>query len=106
MWPFRLLSPTGFGIVAGRPPRESPFSLFNHPMASFGEASYGRWYIRRIFLKGEQSSFPGSAWERAAREALTPVKNRSEAEPRKQCIPRRSLGTRGIPVQWKVYADS
>src|SRR6266478_4296684 len=35
------------------------------------------------------SWFPGSAWEPTALEALPP-----EAEPRAQCVPRQSLGTR------------
>ena len=39
-------------------------------------------------------SFPGSAWERTAREALPPVGEAREAEPRRQPVPRRSLGTR------------
>jgi len=43
-------------------------------------------------------SFPGSAWERTAREALPPFVCRREAEPRKQCVPRRSLGTRMVAV--------
>src|SRR5438309_8165748 len=37
-----------------------------------------------------QTWFPGSAWEASALEALP-----HEAEPRAQCVPRQSLGTRG-----------
>jgi precorrin-4 C11-methyltransferase len=39
-------------------------------------------------------SFPGSAWEHTAREAPPPLADTSEAEPREQCVPRQSLGTR------------
>src|ERR1700680_126973 len=39
-------------------------------------------------------SFPGSAWERAGREALPRGPYRLEAEPPGQCVPRRSPGTR------------
>jgi ATP cone domain len=40
-------------------------------------------------------SFPGSAWERTACEALPRVRCGLEAEPPGQCVPRQSLGTRG-----------
>src|SRR5665213_3305497 len=45
----------------------------------------------RIFVV---SSFPGSAWERTAWQALPAEWIRREAEPRIQCVPRQSLGTR------------
>ena len=45
----------------------------------------------KIICVSDRTSLPGSAWERAAQEAL-PL--RSEAEPLGQCVPRRSLGTR------------
>src|SRR5258708_39488488 len=39
-------------------------------------------------------SFPGSAWERTALEALPPERITREAEPRRQPVPRQSLATR------------
>src|SRR5450755_3726399 len=45
-------------------------------------------------MQGAILSFPGSAWERTALEALPPVSAIREAEPRRQLVPRQSLGTR------------
>ena len=52
------------------------------------ERCYVRWIEQYLF------SFPGSAWERTALEALPPVRAIREAEPRKQSAPRQSLGAR------------
>ena len=55
-----------------------------------------------------ESSFPGSAWERTAWQALPAETTPREAEPRGQCVPRQSLGTRanrqnpeGRPHRWR-----
>jgi hypothetical protein len=40
-----------------------------------------------------ENSFPGSAWERDASQAPPADSMNEEAEPRGQCVPRRSLGT-------------
>jgi outer membrane protein assembly factor BamB len=55
-------------------------------------------------MTNRRLSFPGSAWERTSEEAPPPELSRAgsfersaagcEAEPRGQCVPRRSLGTR------------
>ncbi len=50
-------------------------------------------------------SFPGSAWERTAREALPLLPNKRQAEPAGQCVPRRSLGTRIAVVSFRFGSE-
>jgi precorrin-4 C11-methyltransferase len=68
--------------------------------------SRGTWLAEMDLPENVILSFPGSAWERTAPEAPPPVAAPgegdihviaiSEAEPRGQCVPRRSLGTREV----------
>src|SRR5437588_1326971 len=50
-----------------------------------------------VYVQRPIPSFSGSAWERTVRQALPAGRASqecSEAEPREQCVPRLSLGTR------------
>src|SRR5438552_3766971 len=55
-------------------------------------------------MKTTKSSFPGSAWERTAREAPPGRGASLEAEPPDQCVPRRSLGTRMLAFLLALFA--
>jgi len=50
--------------------------------------------------KASNTSFPGSAWERSALQALPAF----EAEPRMQCVPRQSLGTSNPLLSVSAFA--
>ena len=63
------------------------------PAASPAQPSHAGRTENRC-ARGKRSSFPGSAWERGAWQALPAERTRREAEPPRQCVPRRSLGTR------------
>jgi precorrin-4 C11-methyltransferase len=76
-------------------------SFVSDPASLAGAESFAKvlWVTDRMVPEARHdSSFSGSAWERNAREAPPPLPDTSEAKPREQCVPRRSLGTR--PAHW------